>query len=368
VLDGVGPVRRLVEHFVRVSRECIDVAKGMEQAELVSRDERLHDADASAEQRPPARRGLERDDPELFVLRRKEHDIGELVVPRDLSPIVERAEEYDGGVQIESTDTCRERVAFSVVDVADHDHPHLTAVRSESGHHLEAIECALRRHDFADVQQYFLVPGDRMARAQVVDVVVLIEQRRIHTEGNDGARRHVKPVGAKQSTLVLGLGNKVIGIADDAAAHDTVERTTLPVRGIQCVDRSRDVRHAVRFGQRVPEHRPEKVITHRMHDLDGAEFRRCGHPQERGHEVVRRMAAEDGLESSHQQIRCDVLTSGGIRRALGCKHQHVVFAIDKVFREPSGVGAQAPDGGPELMAEDGDPHAVASEIGRSRML
>ena len=60
--------------------------------------------------------------------------------------------------------------------------------------------------------------------------------------------------------------------------------------------------------------------------------------------------------------------SRGARRTLGGEHQHVVLSIDKVFREPSRVGAQAADGGPELVAEDGDPHAVASEIGRSRML
>ena len=168
--------------------------------------------------------------------------------------------------------------------------------------------------------------------------------------------------------LVLGLGNDVIGVADDAAAHDAIERAPLPVRGIQGVDRRRDVRHAVGFGQRVPEHRPEKIVTDRMHDVDAAEFRRGGHLQQRGHEVVRRVAAEGGLESSHEQIRRDLLMSRAVRRTLRREHQHVVLSIDKVFRESSCVGAQAADGGPELVAEDGDPHAVASEIGRSRML
>ena len=111
------------------------------------------------EQRPPARSGLERNDAELFVLRREEHDIGELVVPRDLAAIVEWAEGHDGGVEIEGADAGRETLAFPVVNVADHDHPHLPAARPQPGQHFEAIERAFRRHDLADVQQYFLVPA-----------------------------------------------------------------------------------------------------------------------------------------------------------------------------------------------------------------
>jgi hypothetical protein len=80
------------------------------------------------------------------------------------------------------------------------------------------------------------------------------------------------------------------------------------------------------------------------------------------------VAAEGDFESSHEQIRGDLFTSRSARRTLGGEHQHVVLSIDKVFREPSRVGAQTADGGPELVAEEGDPHAVASEIGRSRML
>ena len=127
--------------------------------------EGLHDADGCAQQRPPARSGLERHDAELFVLRGEEHDVGELVVPRDLTPIVERAEGHDGGVEIEGADAGRETLAFAVVNVADHDHPHLPPAPPQPGQHFEAIERAFRRHDLPDVQQYFLVPRDRMAAA-----------------------------------------------------------------------------------------------------------------------------------------------------------------------------------------------------------
>ncbi len=41
--------------------------------------------------------------------------------------------------------------------------------------------------------------------------------------------------------------------------------------------------------------------------------------------------------------------------------------VDEVLGEASGVGAQAADGGPELVAEDGDPHA-GSEILPQRVL
>ena len=61
-----------------------------------------------------------------------------------------------------------------------------------------------------------------------------------------------------------------------------------------------------------------------------------------------------------------------MRRSAGWsvrrEHAHLVSPIDEVLRESSGVGAETSDGGPELVAEDGDPHAVASEIRRSRML
>ena len=124
---------------------------------------------------------------------------------------------------------------------------------------------------------------------------------------------------------MLGLGNDVIGVADDAPAHDSIERAPLPVRWIQGVDRCRDVWHAVRFRQRMPEHRSKKIVTHRMHDIDVAEFRRGGHFQQCRHEVVRRVAAKGDLESSHEQIRRDLFTSRAVRRTLGGEHQHVVL-------------------------------------------
>ena len=237
--------------------------------------------------------------------------------------------------------------------------------QSQPGDHLEAIECALGRHHLADEHQHVFIPGDRVARAQILDVVVLREQRRIHTERHDRARLHVESVAAQQRTLVRGLRNDVIRVSDDAAAHDAIERAPLPGRGVQGVDGRRDVRHSVRPGKGMPEHSPEKIVADRMHDFDTAQLGRGGHLQKSGHEVVGRVACKRGLESSHHKIRRNLLANGAVRRTLGRKHHDIVFAFDKIFREASCVGAQASDGGPELMAEDGDPQCYNSRLAES---